>query len=395
MAERTVYFNEIVGLRIYLALWVAVGHGLQLAGVHDTNPLLQVILDGHAAVVVFMIVSGFVIANLLLTKQESYPRYITRRFFRLYPAYVLCAVAGYLLADNWSQIMRDVPWAADPRWTEYAASIFQLEREVRDNFWPHLGFHAVMLHGLVPAEVLHRAPMTFLPAAWSISLEWQFYLVAPLLLSVARHRRRLPIIVGGALVLFAAYHAGLLGHYDIGASLAGATPYFLVGIASRLGFDKLAALNISPLTASVVAVFAAASMLRDPLPFLVWAVFYCYLLWHRNAPITGRAFRALTLPKPFQLLGEASYSLYLAHRPVQVALASVAMGLMTVSHASMMAIQLVAVAIAIPISLLMYFTVERGGIALGRSLAQRLPGSGPPAHPDPAPVALGKVSQGA
>jgi len=29
---KPVFFTDIVGLRIYLALWVAVGHGLQLSG---------------------------------------------------------------------------------------------------------------------------------------------------------------------------------------------------------------------------------------------------------------------------------------------------------------------------------------------------------------------------
>ena len=38
-----------------------------------------------------------------------------------------------------------------------------------------------MLHGIVPETILPRSSIALLGPAWSISLEWQFYLVAPLL----------------------------------------------------------------------------------------------------------------------------------------------------------------------------------------------------------------------
>lgn len=38
-----------------------------------------------------------------------------------------------------------------------------------------------MFHGAVPEVLVKDAPGAFLEPAWSISLEWQFYLVAPLL----------------------------------------------------------------------------------------------------------------------------------------------------------------------------------------------------------------------
>jgi peptidoglycan/LPS O-acetylase OafA/YrhL len=37
-----------------------------------------------------------------------------------------------------------------------------------------------MLHGAVPDVLVRNAPSAFLIPAWSVSLEWQFYLVAPL-----------------------------------------------------------------------------------------------------------------------------------------------------------------------------------------------------------------------
>ncbi|MDE8650462.1 acyltransferase family protein [Novosphingobium album (ex Liu et al. 2023)] len=388
IASKPMFFNEIVGLRIYLALWVAVGHGLQLAGFLDkSNAILKVLLNGHSAVMVFIIISGFVITNLLLVKRETYPRYIVRRFFRLYPAYVLCLTAGYFIWDDWAWIVRNVPWSS-PSWARYSAQIVEIRGEMDRNFWPHFLLHGIMMHGAVPDAVLNRAAMTFVPAAWSISLEWQFYLVAPLVIAAFRKPWQTLLVVAIALGAFAAYELGLLGHYDIQSSLAASTPWFIVGIVSRLGFERLSRLSLSPLLVGVPIAMAVMLVIPEPLPIALWAVFFSYMLWQRNAPVTGAIFRFFTTTRPFQLLGEASYSLYLVHRPVQIALASAIMTGFAVTQWSMVVIQFAAILIAIPLSILMYFTVERAGIKLGQRLAQRLPGPSTPAEPSPPPVPL-------
>jgi len=46
---------------------------------------------------------------------------------------------------------------------------------------PQLLAHLTMLHGAVPDQILPGSSITYLPPAWSISVEWQFYLVAPFL----------------------------------------------------------------------------------------------------------------------------------------------------------------------------------------------------------------------
>lgn len=374
MLQPKLFFDEIVGLRIYLALWVAVGHALQMSGfLEPSNPLLGILLNGHAAVVVFMIVSGFVITNLLLVKQEGYGRYITRRFFRLFPAYVFCCVVGYFLADDWARLMPAVSWANSTGWQAYAASVYEIYDEVTLNVWPHLALHAVMLHGAIPDQILNRAAMTFLPAAWSISLEWQFYLVAPLVIAATRKGWQIAVVALVALVAYVAYTRGLLGAYDIGSSIAGASQYFLIGIVSRLAFTPLTRLSLSPLGMSVLAVFVAVALCDDALPLIVWGVFYCYLLWHRNAPLTGPVFKAVTTVPIIQLLGEASYSLYLIHRPAQIALASLLLPFATSSQFAMLAVQLGAVLLALPVSILMYRFIEKPGVRIGHRLAGLVP----------------------
>lgn len=66
------YFREIAGLRLYLVLWVAIGHAVGLASYGLVpNPLTGLLLHTDVPVYIFMIVSGAVITNLLLTAGET------------------------------------------------------------------------------------------------------------------------------------------------------------------------------------------------------------------------------------------------------------------------------------------------------------------------------------
>lgn len=369
------YFDQIVGLRLYMALWVCLGHGLQLAGfLERSNPLLKVALNGHSAVLVFIIISGFVITNLILSKNESYPRYIIRRFFRLYPAYVVCCVLGFLLSGAWSDIVQQVPWQDMAGWQGYASLIFELESEAKGNFLPHFLWHSVMLHGIVPVEVLPRAAMTFLPAAWSISLEWQFYIIAPFIILALVRTSYLLGVVAASLVLLYLYKDGFFGTYQIGAFIIGSSPYFAIGIASRLVYGHLARVKFSPVLGALICTYGAYGLGQQNLPLVVWGTFFSFMVWHENSPVFGRIFMTFTTSKTIMICGEASYSLYLIHRPVQVVLGWIALQVWATSHWEMFTVQMIAVVIAVPISIWMYFYIEKPGIALGRMVAKRARG---------------------
>src|SRR5262249_21745258 len=124
------------------------------------KPLAMTLGQGWGAVPVFFILSGLVIALMGEARPESYRTFLVRRYFRLAPVYYL--VLAVATADAWAT-------------GAYGRSL-----------WAHVALHATMLHGVVPDQVLPRSPVALEYAAWSISVEWQFYLLAPLVLRAVR-----------------------------------------------------------------------------------------------------------------------------------------------------------------------------------------------------------------
>ncbi len=361
-------FKPIEGLRGYLALWVAAGHAMQLSGYLKPPGPLKLIMQGDTAVQVFMIVSGFVIAHLLLSKDEGYIKYITRRFFRLYPCFIVCCVIGFLLLPLWAGFVQTHDWATEG-WPAYRANVVALNEESHDNFWPHFLLHATMLHGLVPEQVLPKASLTFLPAAWSVSLEWQFYLLAPLALAMARTPARAVVSIAACILATMAYKKGYFGDFQVPSHLAGNIAIFGVGILSRLALPKLRTFS-GP--APVLAMFAAAAailLFKASLALCVWLPFYCYLVWGQSLKASERVFNALFASGPVLLVGGISFSIYLLHRPMQViglTLADLLPG--ELSQPGALATQLLATAASIPLAWLMYRYIEKPGIAFGRAL---------------------------
>lgn len=379
MVERQ-HFAEIEGLRAYLALWVAIGHGLQLSGYFWGNWILSLLLRGDAAVNLFIIVSGFVITHLLYQKHEAYPQYIVRRLFRLYPAYIACSALGFACLGVWAYVVQNVPWHDTPQGAQYIASINSLLGQSTSNFWPHFIAHLTMLHGSVPEEILTHSSMTFLPAAWSISLEWQFYLVAPLIIRSLRSEAQTLLAIAAATLLFTLYSNGALGTYQMPSTIAASSPYFAIGILSRYAYDHLTGFPLSPAILSLLAVFGCCAFVRDPLPTAVWCVFYSFLVWKDRDLWATRSFRAIFENQAALKLGRISYSLYLIHRPTQVLFAGVVVYFApSVTQPSMVVVQMAAVVAAIPASALLYRFVEKSGIRFGRELATRLSGGHPPA----------------
>jgi peptidoglycan/LPS O-acetylase OafA/YrhL len=313
------HFRSIDGLRAWLAWFVVVAHvGLNTAA-ENRLPLLRFTFEamGPRAVQIFIIVSGFVITHLLLERREPYLPYITRRFLRIYPIYFVCLCAGIVAMYLHFAAFADRPWGdLVPQPDLLAAELQTLQA---DGVVPHLLVHLAMLHGAISNNVLPVSEYMFLGPAWSLSLEWQFYLVAPLIVYCLRTRSATIGLCLVTIVAYVAYKRGLFGQFFDPSFLPGAGLYFAAGISTRFLYARLPQFSAYPI-GLVAAVFALAGLLHDLIPVACWLAF---IAWQRVEQPRDRM--SMTIDRVFawafnsraaRYLGIRSYSTYLIHEPI-------------------------------------------------------------------------------
>ncbi len=309
------------GLRGVLATYVMVSHVAPFAVMPDW--LASALSHGRAGVDAFFVLSGLVIVQSLQAHRYSRRRFLAARAWRIFPVYLLVlavAVAVQALDGRFAGGLWDaLPWIA-PHGTA---------RDLWSYGWPanwqaSLLAHLTMTHGLFPDAVLPDVWMGFLGPAWSLSAEWQFYLLAALVAPWLR-RGRLGLMGFAALLLaLAAAGAAWQAVAPVGltfsrAFLPNEAQYFALGVAS-------AALLSSPaLTPARWVAFGAvlaatmllcgldgANKLAVPLVWLACLAAQCL------PGRTGTGWLAWLLTRRALLwLGAVSYPLYLVHAPVQ------------------------------------------------------------------------------
>jgi peptidoglycan/LPS O-acetylase OafA/YrhL len=301
MAMEQKRFSAIEGLRAWLAWAVVLTHLAWWSGLK--GPLFA-LLDGlgFPAVTTFMIVSGFVITHLVLGRPEPYRYYLLRRFMRLYPLFVVTCVLGYFAYRLPLQIPGFNP--------EFAQDLNRIVVNTDQNFWGHVMAHATMLYGAVPHSLLPSSDMAFNQFAWTISLEWQFYILAPFIVSLIVLR---PATAGVVLAAFFAITQWMLGHHWLGSfehsTVFDMGGYFAVGIASRMLYPTLAD-RIENAGAALACIIVFYSLTRQH-SLAVWSVIYLGLLTPSGKRPSVWTF-ALESPVS-QYFGSRSYSVFLSH----------------------------------------------------------------------------------
>lgn len=305
-------FEAIEGLRGWLAWAVVLSHLTYVSGFNLPGLSQFFRMIGLPAVLIFIVISGFVITHLIVEKQDPYPSYLVQRFARIFPLFVVTCFVGFFTNDLLATALasRDFP---DP---QFANVVQGVAASNHDYFWKHFLAHAMMLHGAIPNKFLPYSEYAFNMPSWSISLEWQFYVLAPLAVFALRSRTHVlvPFAVTVALCDFAA-RKWFYGTVQPGA-LPFAAEYFAVGMCSRLAYPSVqgrAWLGLA--LASALVLFPLSAELR---PILVWVVVF-FGLANKNLERPGAIVRiyAAALKRPLALyFGSRSYSIYLCHFPV-------------------------------------------------------------------------------
>jgi peptidoglycan/LPS O-acetylase OafA/YrhL len=297
------------GIRGLAALYVVLNHTFERAwpGASSAHaPLWAAWLgDGRFAVIVFIAVSGF---SLALGPVRSGWRFASirefgrRRAWRILPPY--WAALGFSLVMVWCVL-------AQPGWTVPNAKSVVV--------------YGLLVQDAVPAGIPNRA-------FWSIAIEAQLYLLLPLLLLIVRRVSALAMAASVAAVVVA---IGLLGpHLSLlNDALVKFTPdlavLFAVGVVSAGIVTAKERVRSQPWGwyALAMSVPVVVLIVVEGTTWSNLNVFWVDLAW---APAIGcflasiatsqpRSIVRLLDTRPLRSLGSFSYSLYLTHMPIVIA----------------------------------------------------------------------------
>ena len=277
--------GEFDSWRGVLVLWVIFGHISLVSGIKI--PLLNA--PGYA-VDLFMVISGYFIQDNLMTFRlngggflQTIKNFYVKRIKRIYPHYLVSLTIFYLIT--------------------YLVSVFDLLPFIYYSFLniENLFINATLLNGLIP-KYSNSMPIP----SWSLSLEIQFYLIAPLIFYYRLYINRFFIIICGILcIIFSLYFGPLSAHVDY--SLPSIIPLrlmvFMAGMAWRASKEEgqfsnfyliLIMIGIGNLNISIFILFLLFSIkLKDHFPLKP-------ILENFN----------------LQKIGLISYELYLVHAPI-------------------------------------------------------------------------------
>lgn len=361
--------KALEGLRGWLALYVLVSHCIIYSAYF--KPEWYPLQHGHLAVDCFIILSGFVIALLIDTKKEPYLPYITRRFFRLYPAYIVFVVIGLTLVGVAKENAICLFLYSD----ELALVLWTRTEAWGDNLIINCLSKVFMLHGVIPDIVVQSGAEAFLGSAWSISLEWQFYLVAPILLWLFRSR------VGGvsAVVVFCLLmqYRHLIPMASQGASLPAHIEFFALGIISYFVYK-----NYAPRVTNIVQFFVLGLLgllifigkykALALAPVVLWIVVFTFFLCRPTRSVDW------ILTNPVSLyLGKISFSLYLCHELVITMVQYYLYQMHTYigQERHFMWLLILTIPTSILVATLGWYLLERPGMRLGIRIANRMTGN--------------------
>lgn len=377
-------------LRAYMAWWVVLDHGFQLLGAGgpakgNESPtlawiptkLVNLATMGPTAVNIFMILSGFVIANLIDSKRESYLPYIVRRAFRLFPIYLLCLFVSISTLTLHRYAFVDNPFS------EFR--LVELERAISEDaaLWQHIAAHLTLMHGAIPDFLLLRAPGTLLGPAWTLSLEWQFYLLAPVVILLINNKIKLVRLLALAAIplLHVSTKLSFVDYWEFPSFLPMAITYFLIGILFFRAIQYAGKNNRLFWSNAIFGLILC--IIFNRVAAVIWTLAFFGVLYEGGVwdfrslwlgGKLGKVVHELFFNKHVAKMGRWSYSTYLVHVPlygISVGLYKLCIGELSMNPYVITIIIFACWPLTLLLSSILFRFVELPGIQLGQLLVAK------------------------
>jgi peptidoglycan/LPS O-acetylase OafA/YrhL len=321
--DKRTHVDFVDGLRGVAALYVVLGHVYaytrQWADPELPKPvrsILKFIDQGHSAVAVFIVISGFCLMMPLSRRELTTPaggtaRFLQRRARRILPPYYAALVLSILL----TVVVRSIRASGD------------------------LAPRSIVLHATIAHNLDRQTMFTINGPLWSVALECQIYVLFALVLLPVHRRYGFPCLVVAGFALGLVPFFLLPSSIDLGWTYPWYVGLFSLGcLASHIVFSPLSwcararewrhwslASSLAMVAVLFVVTFVLGQALKELWLFDTLVGVAAALLIVRlalrvlggtcNDAVTSRLLSFLA-SRRVVALGLFSYSLYLIHEPI-------------------------------------------------------------------------------
>lgn len=349
--------NRIIpmeGMRGFAALLVFFVHfqslfGKYIAGEWSFKIALFMGSIGHTGVDLFFVLSGFLVYGIVVRSQFNFKKYLLRRIQRLYPVFVTVLVSYIVLSY------------AFPEHSKLPADAISTVVFILANL--------AMLPGMTQIEPI-------ITVSWSLSYEWFFYLIMPVLIGFIGMRRwnclfRIVFFLASSGIYWLASNFGFAHHPRLILFSAGILMWEIFGnnsasfrlprwgepIVVSLFAIVLAMIGISKQNVGPVElILSQIPHFYVPLLFISIFLLVIYGMFHRGILCS---FFSWT---PLRWVGNMSYSYYLIHGLALQGLSLLVEKVFADSHlppSAFLTLLLVSIAITLMSAAVLYLAIEK------------------------------------
>jgi peptidoglycan/LPS O-acetylase OafA/YrhL len=338
-----VWIGPVDGLRTIAIFAVLIQHG--------NTPTFTNWALGNSAVALFFSISGFVAYYVLYRDEQklgaiSYNYFLFRRVLRIWPAYFAVIGLAWFIASPFERAVT----------SEFSTITFTVNWDAADSRIPPL------------------APLGIL---WSIAVEEQFYVVAPLMYLCLRSRYWLvfsaAVVVGANVgrLLYTAYfgpesgHAGLYfvtySYADVFLSGALVARWFLAGNKTSAKLQWILFLAGGALLIAIMRFWTPILWppygALAPLPYALLPI-ACAAILFSILPLNSTSFSVILASPPMRFFAAISYGLYLIHVMVLIQIGRM------IEYNPPLMFNAIFIAASISCAVMLYVAIERPFLAL-------------------------------
>lgn len=307
-------------LRTILAIAVVVYHSYKIFGLR--------MCGGQVAVEAFYMISGFYMALILNEKyvgKGHYQKFISSRFVRIFPVYWLVLVLAFVLSLILYKVNKQPLYlgrylANYPCLSVSTICFFVFENivvlgqevlyflKLDGNCTPQLTYHVFSFNHTGYQYLL-------VPQAWSISLEFMFYLIAPFLVTKTLRWQLLLALLGiGCKIFFAnAYYLSFdpwtyrFFPFELSFFLTGSMAYLVFKKIEKITIPKFLGLGLLVLCILLVFIYDELNI-KDEIKSTSF-----YILCAGSLPFIFKQFMHSKIDR---YVGELSFSIYISHHMI-------------------------------------------------------------------------------